>query len=105
VNRIVQPLGRRFGRDDLAVEVRQISWLELEAGAKLHVRLVAGQSPTVEAPLRQHLTCRAPRIVVPVRPATVATLTEGQTWPPQQLEDPNRFPAASAPPASPSSRW
>ena len=92
VNRIVQPRGRRFGRDDLAVELRQISWLELEAGAKLHVRLVAGQSPTVEAPLRQHLTCRAPRVVVPVRPATVATLTEGQTWPPQHLEDPNRFP-------------
>ena len=92
VNRIVQPRGRRFGRDDLAVELRQISWLELEAGAKLHVRLVAGQSPTVEAPLRQHLTCRAPRVVVPVRPATVATLTEGQTWPPQHLDDPNRLP-------------
>jgi lysylphosphatidylglycerol synthetase-like protein (DUF2156 family) len=91
-NRIVQPRGHRFGRDDVPVELRQISWLELEAGAKLHVRLVAGQSPTVEAPLHQRLTCRAPRVAVPVRPATVATLTEGQTWPPEHLADATRWP-------------
>jgi lysylphosphatidylglycerol synthetase-like protein (DUF2156 family) len=91
-NQIVEHRPRRFGHEPVPVTVRQVSWVELEAGTTLHVHLAVGRSASTHLGPFDRLTTRPPDLAVPVKPAVVATLTPGQIWPPERLPDPTRRP-------------
>lgn len=60
--------------------VRQTSWIELEAGADLHVRLVRGRQVMPAGSALERLNVRRERS--DPRPLVVASLPGGSVWPP-----------------------
>ena len=60
--------------------VRQASWIEVEAGADLHVRLVRGREPMPAGSTLERLNLRRERS--DPRPAVIASLPDGAVWPP-----------------------
>lgn len=60
--------------------VRQASWIELEAGSDLHVRLVRGRQPMPAGSALERLNVRRERS--DPRPCVVASLPGGAVWPP-----------------------
>jgi len=58
---VVRPRSRRWGRASIPVAERQVSWIELEAGADLHIRLLHSRGN--------------------VSPAVVAAFPGGRDWP------------------------
>lgn len=64
---------------------RQVSWLELEAGSELHVRLLLARAPLPGSTLGERLATRPLQSVGgrDLRPELVATFPHGASWPVQ----------------------
>ncbi|HZQ83960.1 MAG TPA: phosphatidylglycerol lysyltransferase domain-containing protein, partial [Acidimicrobiales bacterium] len=78
---VVDSYGARFGLPPVFVSTRRIGWLELEAGADLHARLLVGHSPAEGASRLERLVGRS----LPVSsegPEVVAHYPQGPSWPP-----------------------
>ena len=73
---------------------RQIAWVELEAGANLHVRLLHARSDLPGATIAERLMARrgpdATETRGEARPEVVATFPQGRTWPPATNDQPRR---------------
>jgi len=66
---------------------RQVSWVEIEAGNELHVRLFHASQPAGSVPLLERMVVRRGARTAPtrdLRPQLVASFPHGQTWPPQR---------------------
>jgi len=74
----------RVGPLPIFRSVRQTSWIELEAGADLHVRLVRGRQAMPPESALERLNVRRERS--DPRPTTVASLPGGATWPPPAVK-------------------
>jgi len=74
---------RRIGRaglPDAFSVARHVSWVELEAGASLHVRLYVGHQETPSTTLVERLATR-PTPVASARPAQMASWPGDDNWP------------------------
>ncbi|HWD08743.1 MAG TPA: phosphatidylglycerol lysyltransferase domain-containing protein [Actinomycetota bacterium] len=60
--------------------VRETCWIELEAGADLHARLIRGRQPMPAGSTLERLMVRSERS--DPRPRVVASLPGGEAWPP-----------------------
>ena len=70
-----------FGLPAVYAQSNELSWLEMEAGATLHVSLVASRRDDRPASRLERWASKA-RPDVPAMPAQVATLQLGTVWPP-----------------------
>jgi len=70
----------RLGLPPVFVPVREIDWVEIEAGARLHTRLVHGQADATGASFVERLV--AQRCPDADRPHLVGSWPGGETWPP-----------------------
>ena len=70
----------RFGMPDAWVVGHQQSWIEIEAGARLHVRLNFGMQQPPTSTFLERLATRAPHPDL-ARPEGVARWPEGNDWP------------------------
>ena len=70
----------RFGLPPVFLAHRQLSWVELEAGADLHVRLYQGRLDVPGGTRLERLVARRPKLT-DVRPTVVATYPQGPSWP------------------------
>ena len=77
---VLEECKARIGPLPIFRPVRQASWIELEAGADLHVRLVRGRQPMPAGSTLERLNVR-PQVSDP-RPGVVASLPGGAVWPP-----------------------
>jgi lysylphosphatidylglycerol synthetase-like protein (DUF2156 family) len=77
---VLDELHPRGGLASGARLARQCGWVELEAGADLHVELWLARAPTTRLTRGHRLTAQ-PTPELPVRPAMVASLTAHQVWP------------------------
>lgn len=77
----------RFGLPPVFLAHRQLSWVELEAGADLHVHLWQGRLDVPGGTRLERLLARRPNLG-DGRPAVVATYPQGPSWPaaPDPLE-------------------
>jgi lysylphosphatidylglycerol synthetase-like protein (DUF2156 family)/predicted phosphodiesterase len=82
---VVESRPARLGLPPVFLARRQVAWLELEAGADLHVRLLVGRSAVTGASRLERLAAR-PLPPAPVGPEVVAAYPPGPSWPP--LVDP-----------------
>ena len=72
----------RFGMPPVFRAERQLSWLEIEAGAELHARLVYGSADLPGATRLERLVAlRSERRATPGRPCVVAAFPQGPSWP------------------------
>ncbi len=71
----------RFGLPPVFLPYRQLSWVELEAGADLHVRLLQSRVDVAAGTLLERLAVRS-RPARRARPAVVAAWPQGPSWPP-----------------------
>lgn len=62
---------------------RQISWVELEAGAELHVRVLHARTLVPGATRLERLAARNPPVTDDHHPTVVASFPAGPSWPPQ----------------------
>lgn len=62
---------------------RQLSWVELEAGAELHVRVLHARTVMPGATRLERLAARNPPVTDDHHPTVVATFPAGPSWPPQ----------------------
>jgi lysylphosphatidylglycerol synthetase-like protein (DUF2156 family) len=73
---------------------RQLSWVELEAGADLHVRLLHSRSDLPGATVAERLMVRRGpddrNVRGDPRPTVVATWPQGASWPPATEQQPRR---------------
>ncbi|MCU4183204.1 phosphatidylglycerol lysyltransferase domain-containing protein [Acidiferrimicrobium sp. IK] len=72
---------------------RQAAWVELEAGAELHVRLIYGRVDLPGASVLERIVAdRGPDTAASkeLRPEVVATFPHGESWPPPVSELPRR---------------
>jgi lysylphosphatidylglycerol synthetase-like protein (DUF2156 family) len=73
---------------------RQIAWVELEAGANLHVRLLHARTDLPGATIAERLMARrgpdATESRGEARPEVVATFPQGRSWPPATNDQPRR---------------
>ncbi|MEY2581311.1 MAG: lysyl-tRNA synthetase, class [Ilumatobacteraceae bacterium] len=77
---VIDELQTRGGLASVTRSARRSGWVELEAGADLHIELWLAHAPTT--PLtRRHRMIVQPHPELPVRPAMVASLTADQVWP------------------------
>ncbi len=82
-------LERRPGRLGLPAAYavsRRLSWIELEAGAGLHVRLLFGRQPLPTTTALERICTRPVELAAP-RPAVVATWPNGNQWPEPDHQD------------------
>jgi lysylphosphatidylglycerol synthetase-like protein (DUF2156 family) len=77
---VMRPRQRRWGLQDISVAERQLSLVELEAGADLHARLLYSHVDVSEPSLGKRLTLRRSPETVP-KPAVVAAFPGGSDWP------------------------
>jgi lysylphosphatidylglycerol synthetase-like protein (DUF2156 family)/UDP-2,3-diacylglucosamine pyrophosphatase LpxH len=77
---VVEESKARVGPLPVFRPVRQTSWIELEAGADLHVRLVRGRQAMPAGSTLERLAVRRERS--DPRPNVVASLPGGAAWPP-----------------------
>jgi lysylphosphatidylglycerol synthetase-like protein (DUF2156 family) len=77
---IVRVRARRFGLAPRPVAERQLSWVELEAGADLHVRLLYARSDESAGSLWDRLTLEPGPPSLP-RPTVVSAFPGGSDWP------------------------
>jgi lysylphosphatidylglycerol synthetase-like protein (DUF2156 family) len=66
---------------------RQLGWVELEAGAALHARLLYGRTDLPGATIWERILAQ-PRPQADLRPAVVSSYPQGASWPP--TSDPAR---------------
>jgi lysylphosphatidylglycerol synthetase-like protein (DUF2156 family)/UDP-2,3-diacylglucosamine pyrophosphatase LpxH len=76
---IVEESRSRFGPLPVFRPVRQTSWIELEAGAELHARLVRGRQPMPAGSALERLAVGYER--PDPRPRVIASLPGGPVWP------------------------
>jgi len=78
---VVERAGARLGLPGVFAAHIQLSWIELEAAASLHVRLLHGRRDLPGTTLLERLVAgRA--VVTRGRPAVVASYPPGPSWPP-----------------------
>ncbi|MCW3045399.1 MAG: hypothetical protein JWL57_3557 [Actinobacteria bacterium] len=77
---VLEECRARIGPLPIFRPVRQASWIELEAGSDLHVRLVRGRQPMPAGSTLERLNVR--RQPSDARPGVVASLPGGAVWPP-----------------------
>ncbi|MGH9305857.1 MAG: bifunctional lysylphosphatidylglycerol flippase/synthetase MprF [Acidimicrobiales bacterium] len=77
---VVEERSGRLGLPPVFVAYRQLSWVELEAGADLHVRLLQARIDLPGANLAERLAARGPRRS-DAHPQVVASFPQGQSWP------------------------
>ncbi len=77
---VVEEQRARFGLPPVFLPSRRLSWLELEAGADLHVRLLLSRSPATGGTVLERLAV-GPRRAREARPAVVAAWPHGPSWP------------------------
>jgi lysylphosphatidylglycerol synthetase-like protein (DUF2156 family) len=77
---VMRPRSRRWGLPSVSVAERQLSWVELEAGADLHARLLYSRADLSEPSFGERLTVRRSPESVP-KPAVVAAFPGGSDWP------------------------
>ncbi|HMC09616.1 MAG TPA: phosphatidylglycerol lysyltransferase domain-containing protein, partial [Actinomycetota bacterium] len=77
---VVEESRARLGPLPVFRPVRQASWIELEAGADLHVRLVRGRQPMPAGSTLERIAVR--REPSNPRPVVVASHPRGPAWPP-----------------------
>jgi lysylphosphatidylglycerol synthetase-like protein (DUF2156 family)/predicted phosphodiesterase len=77
---VVEESKVRLGPLPVFRAVRQTSWIELEAGADLHVRLIRGRQPVAPGSRIERIAIRPERS--DPRPTVVASLPGGPSWPP-----------------------
>lgn len=78
---VVEERKARLGLPRVFLAHRQISWIELEAGADLHVRLMHGRADVPGGSRLERLLAARP-MVKPSRPVVVAAFPGGPSWPP-----------------------
>ncbi|MCU1485894.1 MAG: hypothetical protein JWN67_2640 [Actinomycetia bacterium] len=83
---LVEERRGRFGLPPVYVPVREIDWVEIEAGARLHARLLHSRVDAPGATVLERLA--APRIPGPDRPHLVGSWPGGDSWP--EVEAPLR---------------
>ncbi|MDQ1438843.1 MAG: lysyl-tRNA synthetase, class [Acidimicrobiaceae bacterium] len=76
---LVQERKGRFGLPPAFVPVRTVSWVEVEAGAELHVRLWHSEDDAPGATLLERLA--TPSVAGSGRPVVVASFPHGDQWP------------------------
>lgn len=81
---LVEQRPARFGLPPVYEMARVQSWIELEAGADLHVRLMYHRVPVGSLPLAERFAIRRQPVGDP-RPVVVASLPGGASWPPAKL--------------------
>ncbi|MDQ6836978.1 MAG: DUF2156 domain-containing protein [Actinomycetota bacterium] len=73
---------------------RQVAWVELEAGADLHVRLLHARTDLPGASIAERMMARrgpaATESRGDARPEVVATFPQGRSWPPAPNDQPRR---------------
>ena len=80
VGEVVEEHKAWLGLPSVYLGRRVASWVEVEAGAELHVRLLHGTGPVPGASVLERLLARdRPRAVAP--PAVVAAFPQGPDWP------------------------
>ena len=82
---VVDAGAAHLGLPPVFLSRRQVGWLELEAGADLHARLLVGRNPAEGGSRLERLAARKP-LPVPPGPEVVAAFPQGPSWPP--LVDP-----------------
>ncbi|HEX3621056.1 MAG TPA: phosphatidylglycerol lysyltransferase domain-containing protein [Acidimicrobiales bacterium] len=80
--RVVDQIPGRVGLPPVFLPHRQLAWVELEAGADLHVRLLHAQVPQPGGTRLERAVGRRPKLV-DARPSVVASVPPGPSWPPQ----------------------
>lgn len=83
---LVEERRGRLGLPPVYVPVREIDWVEIEAGARLHARLLHSRVDAPGATVLERLV--APRVTGPDRPHVVASWPGGDSWP--EVEAPLR---------------
>ncbi|MDQ6697881.1 MAG: phosphatidylglycerol lysyltransferase domain-containing protein, partial [Actinomycetota bacterium] len=76
----------RFGLPAAFAVSRRLSWIELEAGAGLHARLLFGRQPLPSTTAIERI-CTHPVELGTPRPAVVAAWPNGDPWPAQDHDD------------------
>jgi len=76
----------RFGLPAAFAVSRRLSWIELEAGAGLHARLLFGRQPLPNTTTLERL-CTHPVELGTPRPSVVAAWPNGESWPVQDHDD------------------
>ena len=77
---VVRPRRRRWGLSSVPVVERQLAWVELEAGADLHARLLYSRIDLSQRSLADRITTRPGPDPVP-KPAVVSAFPGGSDWP------------------------
>ncbi len=90
VTEVVDECPARLGLPPVFLHRRQLSWIELEAGAELHARLLQARLDLEGATVIERLAARRGHIGDP-HPAVVATFPHGPPYP--QVADPACTPA------------
>ena len=96
---VVDEVPGRFGLPPVFLLHRELSWLDLEAGAELHVRLVHGRLDLPGSSRTERLVAKSPPLALS-RPVVVAEFPPGPSWPPDPDPGPmlrrrRRFAAAA----------
>ena len=77
---VVRSRSRRWGLPPVSIEERQLSWVELEAGADLHARLLYSRVDISDRSLGERITVRPNAEPVP-KPVVVSAFPGGSDWP------------------------
>ncbi|HEX4220624.1 MAG TPA: phosphatidylglycerol lysyltransferase domain-containing protein [Acidimicrobiales bacterium] len=78
---VVEEQHGRLGLPPVFIHRRRLSWVELETGADLHVRLLYAESDIPSHSLLERLVSIR-RMVRSVHPTVVASYPKGDSWPP-----------------------
>jgi lysylphosphatidylglycerol synthetase-like protein (DUF2156 family) len=78
---VVEEHRGRFGLPPVFVHSRRVSWIELEAGAALHVRMLLARAELPSPSKLERLVIRG-RHAGPLHPTLVASYPAGGSWPP-----------------------
>ncbi|HWG74168.1 MAG TPA: phosphatidylglycerol lysyltransferase domain-containing protein [Acidimicrobiales bacterium] len=81
---------RGLGLPAVFVASRRISWVEIEAGAEIHLRLVHGRQELEGATVLERLVALRPSASSDLHLDVVATFPGGRSWPPAPSDDTRR---------------
>ena len=78
---VVEEHGGRLGLPPVFLHSRRVSWVELETGAELHVRMLLGHTDLASPSFLERVITRG-RHAGTLHPALVASYPQGHSWPP-----------------------
>jgi len=78
---VVEEHGGRLGLPPVFLHSRWVSWVELETGAELHVRMLLGHTDLASPSYLERVITRG-RHAGTLHPALVASYPQGGSWPP-----------------------